>query len=820
MKKMALLVFALLQIQISAQITTLQSGSWNNPAVWSWGSVPDSLTDVLISAGHIISVTDTLAVCRNIAFGDTAAHLDMDANSLLSVYGDFVIFSNDHNVFSAGWSATNAAVRFAGGAYQQIKNFRHLGGSSCFRDLIVDKWDGIVATDTTVNTTIAVQNSFIIRRGQFTLSLNDDIEGRFAQSINFGAFPDIIVEKEGTFFMAGGTSHIRSSSSNGYIGKMTVYGTVSFATTSTNRININNIDIEEGGRVSFTTGWSTASPRFNPDTVTVKPGGMIRNSTTTNFWVDTCVVYLMTGGSYETTASVTFFPQNFINKGTVRYSRNSSASDQTVTDMDYHRLEFSFASSGTKKNWTLSADRTISDSLEINNSAELVLTGAALYKATVNKTLRLTSGMLNNSSSSAQLALADSVVISRATGQITNPPLFGNSVDLRYTSSVASVTTGPEVPDADIIQDVSVFSTGQTVTAGKSFRIKGNLTLSAGTFDNNGEADDMTVTFAPGAGIRRATGQLSVPPAVEGALNLEYISTVEQITTGLETAVTPNSIAQITLSGDKGVRLGSDLYANGAVNTSGSSLYTDAFKLVLNPGAVLSEGEYQVFGNVYAERNVSAGSQENFGNAGFSLNASNAPGQMTLLRTNLPDSGGFGINRKFDITADNNSGLNATVVFTYADNDLRNFNEANLALFKSTDAGVNWLNQGGTIDPAANTITLSGVQSFSKWGASDKDNPTSTEENGMPALFDLLTNYPNPFNPETTLLFSVKESGSASVLLYDISGAEVAVLFSGELKAGESRQIKISGTGLSSGTYFAVLQTTGKRLIHKLSYIK
>ncbi len=39
-------------------------------------------------------------------------------------------------------------------------------------------------------------------------------------------------------------------------------------------------------------------------------------------------------------------------------------------------------------------------------------------------------------------------------------------------------------------------------------------------------------------------------------------------------------------------------------------------------------------------------------------------------------------------------------------------------MFKSTNSGTNWTSQGGTVNTSANTITLSGIGSFSRWSAS------------------------------------------------------------------------------------------------------
>ena len=77
-------------------------------------------------------------------------------------------------------------------------------------------------------------------------------------------------------------------------------------------------------------------------------------------------------------------------------------------------------------------------------------------------------------------------------------------------------------------------------------------------------------------------------------------------------------------------------------------------------------------------------------------------------------NGTMGIERYFDITPDVNSGLNATMVFHYDESELNGLGENALTLYSSED-GINWVLRGGTVDALANTVTLSGIDSFSRW---------------------------------------------------------------------------------------------------------
>ena len=71
----------------------------------------------------------------------------------------------------------------------------------------------------------------------------------------------------------------------------------------------------------------------------------------------------------------------------------------------------------------------------------------------------------------------------------------------------------------------------------------------------------------------------------------------------------------------------------------------------------------------------------------------------------------------------------------------------------------------------------------------------------VPFAFDLQQNFPNPFNPSTTIPFSIKQNTFVSLKVFDIVGREVATILNGDMKAGNyTRQWNASG--LSAGIYF------------------
>ncbi|MDX1430497.1 MAG: T9SS type A sorting domain-containing protein, partial [Rhodothermales bacterium] len=85
--------------------------------------------------------------------------------------------------------------------------------------------------------------------------------------------------------------------------------------------------------------------------------------------------------------------------------------------------------------------------------------------------------------------------------------------------------------------------------------------------------------------------------------------------------------------------------------------------------------------------------------------------------------------------------------------------------------------------------------------------------------FALTDAYPNPFNPTTTLRFSLREAGEINLAVYDIVGRHVKTLASGQFSAG-SHDVTFSADNLPSGTYVYRLQTASGPVAGTLVLLK
>ncbi len=95
-------------------------------------------------------------------------------------------------------------------------------------------------------------------------------------------------------------------------------------------------------------------------------------------------------------------------------------------------------------------------------------------------------------------------------------------------------------------------------------------------------------------------------------------------------------------------------------------------------------------------------------------------------------------------------------------------------------------------------------------------NENDWQESGQApaAILALAPNYPNPFNPQTTIAFSLPQAGHARLSIYDVTGRLVRTLLDGALAAGPQTAVwdgtDAAGRGAASGTYLYRLETSDR----------
>jgi hypothetical protein len=89
----------------------------------------------------------------------------------------------------------------------------------------------------------------------------------------------------------------------------------------------------------------------------------------------------------------------------------------------------------------------------------------------------------------------------------------------------------------------------------------------------------------------------------------------------------------------------------------------------------------------------------------------------------------------------------------------------------------------------------------------------------IPSVFKLYTNYPNPFNPSTTIQYDVPRNTNASLIVYDLLGKEVTKLMNGYVQPG-SYEVVWDAANYASGTYFYRFETDYFTDVKKMTLIK
>ncbi|MDD3525082.1 MAG: choice-of-anchor J domain-containing protein, partial [Candidatus Cloacimonetes bacterium] len=130
------------------------------------------------------------------------------------------------------------------------------------------------------------------------------------------------------------------------------------------------------------------------------------------------------------------------------------------------------------------------------------------------------------------------------------------------------------------------------------------------------------------------------------------------------------------------------------------------------------------------------------------------------------------------------------------------------------EAPMNWTEYHYDLSAYDNQSVYIGIRSVSNDAfvfyvdnVSVHSGASSNDDNSAPVVrTELKGNYPNPFNPQTTIRYSVKENSPVSIEVYNLKGQLVKRLVNSEKAAGE-HSIVWNGTDLnnrpvSSGVYF------------------
>jgi flagellar hook assembly protein FlgD len=113
------------------------------------------------------------------------------------------------------------------------------------------------------------------------------------------------------------------------------------------------------------------------------------------------------------------------------------------------------------------------------------------------------------------------------------------------------------------------------------------------------------------------------------------------------------------------------------------------------------------------------------------------------------------------------------------------------------------------------------------FGDNNPDNPWLSIIGDKPIIaneFSLMGNYPNPFNPSTSIIFNMDVSSHVNVKIFNLMGEEVRTLQNNSLEAGFHSVTWNArnnfGKEVPSGMYFYSIESNGRTLTGKMLLLK
>ena len=162
-------------------------------------------------------------------------------------------------------------------------------------------------------------------------------------------------------------------------------------------------------------------------------------------------------------------------------------------------------------------------------------------------------------------------------------------------------------------------------------------------------------------------------------------------------------------------------------------------------------------------------------------------------------------------------GLARVIIFDLGGNAILNADDAENVLQLSYD---NTNAFSGTATIKINNIVAA--------GAHGEEIPMDQEiehsflvDNGLnPFETSIVANFPNPFNPTTTIEFDLAKAGFVDVTIYDLQGRKVVNLFNGNLDRSEGYTFNWDASSIASGQYFARITAPGFSDVINMTLLK
>ncbi len=233
-----------------------------------------------------------------------------------------------------------------------------------------------------------------------------------------------------------------------------------------------------------------------------------------------------------------------------------------------------------------------------------------------------------------------------------------------------------------------------------------------------------------------------------------------------------------------------------------------------NIGGLVGHSSNNVIANCYTINTIETYSSNSFGGLiSFSIN-----NNISNCYTATTYSGVF-----YNIGALLGTAMNSNI-----DSCLWNQSTSGLsqAIASNTDSSINNTNGYSTEQMnSQSTFENLGWDFSTIWSMNETENntypfltweieTTPINDYDIEPLKNIISNYPNPFNPTTNISFSLKDESYVEISIYNLKGQRVTSLVNGRLDSGNHTVVwngdNVKGESVSSGIYFSKLKTDGE----------
>jgi subtilisin family serine protease/PKD repeat protein len=132
--------------------------------------------------------------------------------------------------------------------------------------------------------------------------------------------------------------------------------------------------------------------------------------------------------------------------------------------------------------------------------------------------------------------------------------------------------------------------------------------------------------------------------------------------------------------------------------------------------------------------------------------------------------------------------------------------------------------RGNTVENVASGEFVNAFENGAEWDFAVSFETTPNSNDDIEPLVSTLSNYPNPFNPETTISFNLREASHVTLNIFNIKGQLVRTLANSNLSAGNHSIVwngtDTSGSRCSSGVYLYHLESDKHKQINKMLMLK